>query len=215
MASWCGITRSEDLHSVDRSLRIKIADAAKSYNWPELIDLLDGNTALVNCWRPGGHSFFSPLHQAAHGGAPAGVVRHLIDQGAWRNLCNAFGERPVDIAEAKGNTHLVDMLQPILLHNVPPGILSRLQDHFHCLIKERAGKLVGERHLRLPELSPLLEMEKPAMWFPVPGMYGGFNFLLEGEGSSAKLISDSWCRVCEGSEQRHVITSRGFSLVKD
>ena len=47
------------------------------------------------------------------------------------------------------------------------------------------------------------------MWFPVPGMYGGFSYWLEGKGTNVKLISDSWCRIVKGSEQRYEITSKG------
>ncbi len=51
------------------------------------------------------------------------------------------------------------------------------------------------------------------MWFPVPGMYGGFSYRLESAGVEAKLVSESWCRVVGGSGQRHEITRE--SLVPD
>jgi hypothetical protein len=44
--------------------------------------------------RPGGSSLYAPLHQAAHGGAPAEIVHRLIGAGAWRTLQNVRGERP-------------------------------------------------------------------------------------------------------------------------
>jgi len=47
------------------------------------------------------------------------------------------------------------------------------------------------------------------MWFPVPGMYGGFSYRLEVAGVKAKLVSESWCRVVGGSGQRHEITRTG------
>lgn len=210
---WDGLTRIEDLKANAASLRQEIADAAKFYDWPSLMQLLENNPYLINNCRPGGQSLYSPLHQAAHGDAPINVVNTMIGLGAWRTLCNAYGERPVDIAKAKGHTHLFDLLKPVLKRDVPFGVLMRIQSQFHGVIMDRAEKLIQEHKLRLPELSPLLELEKPEMWFAVPGMYGGFSFHLQGEGTSVKLVSESWCRVVEGSEQRHEINSRGVTLV--
>ena len=65
----------------------------------------------------------------------------------------------------------------------------------------------------MPELEPLLELEPSEMWFPVPGMAGGFHYRLKSEGVEALLVSDSWCRMVGGSEQHHEISSRGSRLV--
>ena len=54
--------------------------------------------------RPGGHSRYTVLHQAAHGGAPVAVVEQLLALGAWRTIRTACGERPVDVAGAGGDT---------------------------------------------------------------------------------------------------------------
>ena len=43
------------------------------------------------------------------------------------------------------------------------------------------------------------------LWYPVPGMYGGFSLEFEEE----NLVSLSWVRVCGGSEMRHVIHRDG------
>lgn len=84
------------------------------------------------------------------------------------------------------------------------------------MIRERACKLVEEHALRLPQLDPLLEMEAGGeIWFPVPGMYGGFKVGLVGDGVDAKLVVENWCRVVEGSGQRHEITCRGSNLVEE
>ena len=79
----------------------------------------------------------------------------------------------------------------------------------------RSERLVEEQQLRLPELEPLLELDQPKMYFPVPGMYGGFLYQLESEGVQAKLVSVSWCRIADGSEERHEITSIGSRLVDE
>ena len=68
---------------------------------------------------------------------------------------------------------------------------------------------------RLPELEPLLELDKAEMWFPIPGMYGGFSYRLECAGANTLLIAESWCRVVGGSGQRHEITAVGSRLTEE
>ncbi|GDX83357.1 hypothetical protein LBMAG42_51680 [Deltaproteobacteria bacterium] len=72
---------------------------------------------------------------------------------------------------------------------------------------------MSEYGLRLPDLEPLLEMDEPRMWFPVPGMYGGFSFRLDLGADVPKLVSESWCRVVGGSGERHEVTVDGARLV--
>ncbi len=127
----------------------------------------------------------------------------------------------MDVAVRKGHSHLFEILTPVLQRQVPAGVLLKIQHHFHEVICGRADELVREHALRLPELEPLLELPAPpepetlTMWFPVPGMYGGFAFDLVAEGVDAKLLTESWCRVSGGSGQRHEITSAGSHLVDE
>ena len=212
---WDGITRPETLHEEAAQIRHALADAAKSYNWPRVFDLLSEHKELVNTTRPGGSSLYAPLHQAAHGGAPVEVAQRLIGMLAWRTLQNARGERPVDVAERRGHRHLLGVLAPEHKHLVPVGVLLKIQSHFHAVIRGRIDRQLPDHGLRLPELEPLLELDRPHMWFPVPGMYGGFSYRLESAGVEAKLVSESWCRVVGGSGQRHEITSEGSRLVEE
>lgn len=206
---WPGVRREETLVASAVAVRRRLADAARAYDWEAVIDLLTADPSLVNVARLGSGSLYAPLHQAAHGGAPEEVVRRLLTLGAWRTLQNWRGERPVDVARRLGRESLLPLLEPVYRREVPGGVLLQIQSHFHAVIRERAAKLVEEHALRLPELEPLLEVDEPSMWFPVPGMYGGFSYWLEETGVNAKLIADSWCRVVGGSEQRHEITSAG------
>jgi len=180
-----------------------------------VFELLSEHEELVNTTRPGGASLYTPLHQAAHGGAPVEVALRLIGMLAWRTLQNVRGERPVDVAERQGHRHLLGVLAPEYKHHVPLGVLLKVQAHFHAVIRGRSERFVQEHGLRLPELEPLLELDRPHMWFPVPGMYGGFSYRLEVGGVEAKLVSESWCRVVDGSGQRHEITSAGSQLVEE
>jgi hypothetical protein len=212
---WDGATRSETLNEDSVRVRQGLADAARSYDWPRVIAIVSEHQELVNATRPDGSSLYAPLHQAAHGGAPAEIVHRLIGLGAWRTLQNVRGERPVDIAERRGHLHLLGILTPDLKRHVPLGILLKLQAHFHTVILGRAEREVREHELRLPELEPLLEFDDLRVWFAVPGMYGGFSYRLETEGVEAKLVSESWSRVVEGSGERHEITSAGSQLVAE
>jgi len=212
---WDGVTRSETLHHDAALLRQQLADAAKSYHWDSVLSILSRRRELVNSTRPGGQSLYVPLHQAAHGGAPAGVVEELLGFGAWRTLRTAQGERPLDIAERRGHVHLRKLLEPNLQHNVPLDVLLSIQQHFHAVIRARAEQLVREHALRLPELEPLLEMAESKLWFAVPGMYGGFHFWLDQIAGDSVLVAESWCRVVEGSGQRHLISPHGSLLIAE
>lgn len=195
--------------------RSSLADAAKSCDWKSVFDLLAEHGECINSCRPGGKSWYTPLHQAAYSGAPLSVVQRLIKLGAFRTIENARGERPVDVAERNGHQHLLKVLEPALYHRVPAGVIRKIQSYFHEVIKGRIDAELPNHNLRLPELSPLLELQRPQMWFPVPGMYGGFSYELETPGVNAKLIVESWSRICGGSGQRHEITTRGAELVEE
>jgi hypothetical protein len=101
------------------------------------------------------------------------------------------------------------------MRQVPEDTLQAIQRHFHEVIRGRAAELIDRHNLTLPELAPLLAAEEPTGWFPVPGMYGGFDYRLEGEGREARLVVESWCRVVGGSGQRHEVTVAGSRLVEE
>ena len=93
--------------------------------------------------------------------------------------------------------------------------LQRITAHFHDIIRQRAGRLIEEQRLELPTLASVPDSEGGAAWFPVPGMYGGFKYWLENRTDSPELICESWCRVVDGSGQRHRITVAGAELVEE
>ncbi len=94
-----------------------------------------------------------------------------------------------------------------------PDILRRIEEHFHAVIKRR---VVDEGRLPLPDALPHLDgVDGERHWFPVPGMYGGFSFQWDVSGKELRLVVESWCRVVEGSGQRHHITAQGAELVDE
>ncbi|MGK5443253.1 hypothetical protein ACSNN7_15760 [Micromonospora sp. URMC 105] len=217
MPRWDAITRAESLSEWAVKARHELADRARSYDWAGVFDLL-GNPRYAdwaNATRPGGRSWYAPLHQAAYAGAPVDIAARLIELGAWRALRTTDGERPLDIAHRRGHQHLQETLEPPRLIDVPDHELRPIQELFHGLIRARAGKLVDEHRLRLPELEVLLETPGGASGFSVPGMHGGFTFALVVEDGRARLTTESWSRVVGGSGQRHQITADGVTLIEE
>lgn len=213
--TWDGVTRAETIWDERAAARRKLADSARAHDWHGVFDALGEFPATVNCSRLGGVALYTPLHHAAWAGADRVVVERLIVYGASRTLRTARGERAVDIAKRKGKTHLLAALEPVYRRRVPTRTLARLQAHLHEVIRGRVDDLVRKERLRLPELEPLLELEHPCVYFPVPGMYGGFQYTLQAAGENSTLAVESWCRVCGGSGQRHLVTAGGSTLVED
>lgn len=90
--------------------------------------------------------------------------------------------------------------------------LLRIQELFHGLIRSRAQEGGLSIPKRLPKLSRGMITETEPRWFPVPGMCGGFAFRLQERGTMLQLVADSWSRVAEGSELRHVVTAKEVLL---
>lgn len=212
-AEWECVTTASQYKKEYVAERNKLADAAKNYEWEEMLHILEENPAWVNCTRLSGSTGRTPLHQAAYGGAPAYVVEKLIELGAWRTLPEDHGKKAIDLAQERGNTHLVSLLEPKFSRFVPPQELEAIQIYFHEVILSRAEFLLKGKQYRLPVLSVLLEKSNLKLWCPIPGMYGGFTFWLSRVGENAVLTTESHSRVVGGSGQRHKITSSGSSLV--
>lgn len=185
-----------------------LADAARDDDWSEVLRLLDGSRWLqVNQFRVGGTSWFTPLHQAAWLGAPVSIVAELLTRGAWLSLRDAKGRRPVDIAEERGHAHLLDALRPRM---VSGGSFEAWDGHLRELVEGRIRPQLTV-NLRHVQTEVLAEEGVDKLWFPVPGMYGGFSLVI----SRSRLHVESWCRVVGGSGQAHVITEHGAVLVDE
>ncbi len=178
---WDGVTLRSSFSEQVVQARDRLANAARSGDWATVFDVLADEPGWVNSGRIGGPSRYTPLHQAAWHGANPDVIDRLLDLGAWRTARTARGETARDIALRRRHTQLTELLTPVVRHPVNADVLTRLEHHFHGLIRERVGDLVTKHRLRLPELTMLTEVAKPAFWFPVPGFYGGFQYTLEGE----------------------------------
>lgn len=194
--------------------RDRLADAAKAGDWHAVLGMLDdgGKSGLgANDWRVSGTSWFGPLHQAAWLGAPEAVVRGLVERGAWLSLRDSSGRRPVDIARERDHLDLVDVLTPT--YDVPiseesaAAMARRLADLVQEAVRQAIEGSVEVRHLDVLCLAE----RGDKVWFPIPGMYGGFAAEL----FRGRLHADSWSRVVGGSGRAYAITAERTTLIDD
>jgi hypothetical protein len=227
---WNGVLDPTQYSAGALALRHQLAGAAKVGDWPLVLRLLDepGIPLTANDWRPGGTAWFTPLHQAAWHGAPASVAEELVARGALRSLTDSRGRTALDIRTERNSAEFASKgagtdshmsLRGVLAPPVSPLSPTRiraLDAHLARLIESRVSGVLYEGRdpqavLRYPPVAVLHEAPNGRLWFPVPGMYGGFDIQLR----EGYLEVASWCRVVGGSGQRHVITEDGVTLVEE
>lgn len=95
--------------------------------------------------------------------------------------------------------------------------LTAIERRFHDVINERCHFLKWAKNpdREMPRIEVDLFVQGAHEWFPVPGMYGGFAYSLDLVNGELALTVESWCRVVEGSGQRHLITPERTELVKE
>lgn len=218
--SWPGVLAPSMLEDSVVAAAHRLADAAKAGDWGTVMSMIvsDSQAVNVNQWRPGGGSWFTVLHQAAWHGAPIEIVAALTERGALRTLRDAKGRTAHDIAADHGRrTSLIDSLAPPP-SPLTPECIRALNVHLATVIDRR----IHDEHidqgyanrdlrkvLRYPPVDVLHELPSQSVWFPVPGMYGGFHITLR----EHHLYVESWIRVVGGSGQAHVVTREGPVLV--
>jgi hypothetical protein len=175
---WDGLTDRERFNEWYLRERDRFSDRARDADWNGVFEELGRNPRWVNLPRPGNRSGFTLLHQAAWHGADFAVVSRLIAHGAWRTQRTRDGRRAVDVAREQGHTHLLELLEPVVVRQLPspPDALER---HFHSLLRETTGRCFEEIEHLLPPLSPLTEGPAVEIAFRVVGMMGGFTYRLE------------------------------------
>jgi len=227
---WNGVLDATQYSDAVVAARHRLADAAKAGDWPTVFGLLDQPDAMVrvNDWRLGGTAWFTPLHQAAWHGAPTSVAAGLVARGALRSLTDSRGRTALDIRTERNSAEFVSKGAGAQSHLALRGLLSpppsplslarirALDSHLAAVIEGRISVVLYEGRdpqavLRYPPVAILHEVPDRRVWFPVPGMYGGFDIRLR----DGYLEVNSWCRVVGGSGQRHVITEQGSTLIDE
>jgi hypothetical protein len=209
---WDGVIRGKPGEPFAEKDRIQAAlDGA---DWAGFLRLLRDNPKLVNAVLPKRNAWCHVLHQATRCHAPAGLIDELVGLGAFRTITDSAGRQPVDLAKKEGFGDLVASLRPAIEYPVEPERLARIQELFHGLIRSVMLVFKVSLQMRLPQLSVLTEGYDLAVWFPIPGMYGGFHFWLDTWDGNAVLISESWCRI-SGEVMCHRITPFEVVLVKE
>lgn len=214
---WYGHDSPDDLADWLLKSNGRLLDAARDGRWADALSQIDAGdpqeaATRVNCWRLGGKSWFTPLHQAAWHGAPVPVVEELLGRGAWKTLRAADGRRPVDIASERGHDHLVELLEPTFSKVSPlNGRADAMNSQLAALVERVAGAYLDPLPVLRPvDVTQLHEDAGPdRIWFPVGGMYGGFSLSLH----LGYVHCRSWSRVVGRSGQYHVVTDRDPVLV--
>ncbi|MDT0387440.1 ankyrin repeat domain-containing protein [Streptomyces dubilierae] len=205
---WDGLTDRERYGDRYLKERDRFADLARDADWDGLFAELVEHPERANLARPGNRSGFAPLHQAAWHGAGIAVVSRLIAHGAWRTRRTRDGRRPVDIARERGHTHLLELLEPVAVRQLPAPA-DALERHFHAMLRERTGRCFEETEHLLPPLSPLTEGLDVRIFFRVAGMMGGFHYRLHADtvhvngtsrmdgdhGDFYRVTPDGWTRL--------------------
>lgn len=215
MDAWNGIFDSSLRWEEDIEILNALADTARNGDWTSLIDLLLRQLRLCpNDWCPDDPSFDTIMHRAARWGAPVDVIEQLIKLGGWRNIKNAQGERPIDIARRLHHDHLLSVLEPELVFDIPVETISALQSHFHNLIKKVIVDDGIDDEVKLvqvmPDLNVLLEQKDLKMWFEIHKMYGGFRYCLDPAKEKICLRVTCWSRVAD-IEDGYVVTPSGWA----
>ena len=228
--AWLGVRDASLLTDAMVIAGHQLADAAKCGDWATVFSLLASPTTSfpVNGWRPGGKAWFTVLHQVAWHGASADIAAELIQLGALRTLTDFHGRTPYMVRlqkdlEANGAKSALSLDKTLALRSLlrpmpsslTPDRLNTLSQHLVEFIDGVAREALQGRDpqsvLRYPPVEILEELPGHRVFFPVPGMYGGFEIILR----QGYLEVKSWNSKVASSSRTHLITHEGVLRVDD
>lgn len=211
---WGSLTDPGRFNDWYRKERHRFSDMARDADWNALFEELlrrQPGPGWVNLPRIGNRnrSGFAPLHQAAWHGAEFAVVSRLIAYGAWRTQRARDGRRAVDVARERGHTHLLKLLEPVMVRQLPspPEMLER---HFHSLLWERLGPCFEKTEHLLPPLAPLTEGPAVEITFTVWGLMGGVTYRLEADHLHVHIHS----RMDADDGEHYRVTPEGWGKIR-
>ena len=111
------------------------------------------------------------------------MVQKLLELGAKRSLKTQSGKTAHDIAKAftVPREEVLDLLKVPAEVSDNRETIDKMEKALHEKVikgeERNTAGIVKEHNLQLPQLAVLWESDgaKDGMWFPVPGMYGGFR----------------------------------------
>jgi hypothetical protein len=188
-------------------------DRAKAGDWQKALALL-ADDSFVNQPCPFDDAHGALLHLAAAQGK-LDVVDTLLLKGAWRSQQDARGNRPIEVARKHDQKQLYDRLKPQFVRDVPFAVLLEMQHYFHRAIRGwRGGPNPQYAEMMLPQLQPMLEVERIEFRFDIAHWCGGFNYELVSEGDEARLDVFGASRTIGGSGGRVEITRHGVKHIR-
>lgn len=187
----------------------KVAELGLKKEWTELLEFIDGDPQLINSCalveENIQHTLNTPLHHAALGSAPEEVFEQLLEMGSAKCLKNATGETAYDVAaKSQLSQDILKMIEVPQEIKQKEAIIAKLEEGLNKTILGRVENLIKKNDQALPQVAYLFE--KGEFYYPVPGMYGGFNVT---KNEDKGIVASSWIRVCGGSGQEHEIDNDG------
>lgn len=213
---WDGVRKAVTINKSRYKLLTDIFQNARLKNWDRTFRILSMESRhIIDSVQPDERTDYTLLHHAAEQGNTNAIGR-LLELGASKSVMDINGRMPYDlIIELTEHEGMYEMLRPISIKEEDETVLNKIQYHLQSLIMEIAGELVRSHDLRLPQIRVLVEHSDCNMWFPIPGMYGGFNMMLKSNDEEISLIAESWSRIAEGSGIRHKINKHGINLLDE
>jgi hypothetical protein len=205
---WDGIVKTAPLQIKEDAIqqRIELFSRAKTGQWIEVFNLLPEDNVRLNTVKghhitePDDYSLNTLLHYAALTNASLDTVNRLVQSGASRTRRNAQRQRAVDIATEQGHHHLIQPLQPKLAREISSDTIQRLEERFHEFLRYPPND-----PYQLPQVEVLLEGYYDSAYFPIIGMYGGFNYSFMDDSEIALTVHVE-SRIVAGSAQNYKIT---------
>lgn len=213
---WDGVRKAATINESRYKLLTDIFQNARSKNWDRTFRILSMESRhIIDSVQPDERTDYTLLHHAAEQGNTNAIGR-LLELRASKSVMDINGRMPYDLVrDLHEHEGMYEMLRPIPIKEEDEIALNKIQYHLHSLIMEIAGELVRNHELRLPQIRVLIEHSDCNMWFPIPGMYGGFNIILNRDNEGVFLIAESWSRVAEGSGMRHKINQHGINMLDE
>jgi len=166
---------------------------------------------------------WSVIHHMAYLSAPKEIVEGYKNKGHFLGYKDFEGRTALEHVSNDKDEDYKDLYKPkYKLENIDFDKIKKIEKQFHAVILSRTdfgvAGLIEKNNVILPDLSCYLESTAEySVFFPVPGMYGGFNGIFnfsEDKKDILSLTTDSFCRIAGGSGESHECTEDKWELTR-